>query len=82
LVAKRALTIIKKNKPAGANLKVFEIKETGGSYTAIGRSEDGILHDSRIEVEVSPDYGEGSLIEVEANDDKFRRLLIHLRKHL
>ena len=65
-VAKKALNIIKRNKPAGANLKIFEIKESGVSFTAIGRSEDGVFHDSEIRVEVRPAAGDGSLVEVEA----------------
>ena len=81
-LARKALNIIKQNKPSGAHLKVFEIKESGSSYTAIARSEDGLLHDSEIRIEVRPDYGDGSRIEVEANDDKFDRLLVKLRKQL
>jgi hypothetical protein len=67
-VAQKALNIIKKNKPAAAHLKIFEIKEAGSSYTAIGRSEDGFLRDSEIRVEVRPDYDGRCLIEVDAND--------------
>jgi hypothetical protein len=81
-VAPKALNIIKKNKPSGTNLKVFEIRETGSSYTAIGRSDGGLLHDSEIRVEIRSDYDDGSIIEVEANDDKFGRLLVRLRREL
>src|SRR5690348_15037626 len=81
-IARKALDIIKKNKPAGAHLTVFEIKESGSSHIAIGRSEDGILHNSKIAVEVRPGHEDACLIEVEANDDKFHRLLVRLRKEL
>ncbi len=81
-VAKKALEIIRRNKPKAANLTVFEIVEEGdGTVTAVGRSEGGIFHDSEIEVAA---WSEGGItcIEVEANDDKFTKLLVKLRKAL
>lgn len=81
-LAGKALNFVKKNKPAGTHLKVVEIKEAGSSYTASGRSEDGFLHDSEIRVEVRPDFDGGSVMEVDANDDKFGRLLVKLRREL
>ena len=81
-VAEKALEIIRRNKPKGANLTVFEIvEEAGGTVAAIGRSEGGIFHDSQIEVAV---WSEGGVtrVEVEANDDKFTKLLVKLRKKL
>ncbi len=81
-VAKKALEIIRRNKPKAAHLTVFEIvEEADGTVVAAGRSEGGLFHDSEIEVAAWSENGV-TRIEVEANDDKFTRLLVKLRKAL
>ncbi len=81
-VAKKALEVIKRNKPKDAHLTVFEIvEERDGTVVATGRSEGGVFHDSEIEVAAWTEDGV-TRIEVEANDDKFSKLLVKLRKAL
>jgi len=82
-VAKKALAIIKRHKPPGANLTKFTIDQAAERATATATSQEGILHNSEIRVEMRPGYdGSGSVVEVSANDEKTANLLAKLRRGL